>query len=153
MLNKMATLKNELQKAVEGLKPIQSFNIIFFQDQKCVALDNDAMVPATPDNKRKAYAFLDNVTTSGTTDPIPGLTLAFSQHPQLVYLLTDGDFPDNKAVKAKIAELNHDHKTKINTIAFVNNPDTDTEFLALLEDIAKSNGGTFRHVAENELTQ
>ena len=74
MLNKMATLKNELQKAVEGLKPIQSFNIIFFQDQKCVALDNSSMVPATPDNKRKAYAFLDNVTTSGTTDPIPGLT-------------------------------------------------------------------------------
>ncbi len=107
----------------------------------------------TPAHKRNAYKFLDDVTTSGTTDPIPGLTLAFAQHPQLVYLLTDGDFPDNKAVKEKIKELNRDHKVKINTIAFVNNQDTDTDFKALLSDIAKESGGTYKYVAENELNQ
>jgi hypothetical protein len=153
MLNKMATLKNELEKAVGGLKPIQTFNIIFFQDEKCVALDKAELISATSANQRNAYKFLDDVTTSGTTDPIPGLTLAFGQHPQLVYLLTDGDFPDNKAVKAKIAELNHDHRVKINTIAFVNNQDTDTDFLTLLDDIAKESGGKFKKVAENELNQ
>jgi hypothetical protein len=153
MLNKMASLKDQLQKAVGGLKPIQSFNIVFFQDQKCVALDKSQLISADATNKRNAYKFLDDVTTSGTTDPIPGLTVAFAQHPQLVYLLTDGDFPDNKAVKAKIAELNHDHKVKINTIAFVNSQDTDTDFLALLQEIAKESGGTFKHVAENELNQ
>jgi hypothetical protein len=153
MLNKMASLKDQLQKAVGGLKPIQSFNIIFFQDERCVALDKNQLISADATSKRNAYKFLDDVTTSGTTDPIPGLTLAFGQHPQLVYLLTDGDFPDNKAVKDKIKELNHDHKVKINTIAFVNNQDTDTDFLTLLSDIAKESGGTFKHVAENELNQ
>jgi hypothetical protein len=42
---------------------------------------------------------------------------------------------------------------KINTIAFVNDKDTDTAFVTLLETIAKENGGTFKHVAENELNQ
>ncbi len=46
MLNKMATLKSELQKAVAGLKVVQSFNIIFFQDEKCVALDKNQLIYA-----------------------------------------------------------------------------------------------------------
>ena len=154
MLGKMAAFKNELQKAVEGLEPVQSFNIVFFQDQRCAALDNSSMVPATPDNKGKAYYFLDDVTTTKVTDPMPGLTLAFGQHPQLVYLLTDGDFPDNKAVEAKINELNRDHKTKVNTIAYHSgNGDPDDEFVAVLQQIAKENGGSYRRVSENDLTQ
>ena len=152
MLNKVATLKNELQNSIAALGPGQSFNVIFMQDQKCVALGRNAQVAATAENKRRAYAFLDNVTISGTTDPIPGLTLAFARHPQLLYLLTDGDFPDNKAVQTKVAELNRDRKTKVNTIAFVNKSDTDTEFLTLLEGIAKANGGVFRRVEEEKLS-
>ena len=135
------------------LGPNQSFNIIFFQDERCVALVERASSPPASEAKRNAYKFLDDVTTSGTTDPLPGLTLAFGQHPQLVYLLTDGDFPDNKAVKAKIAALNADHKVKVNTIAFVNDQDTDTEFLELLKEVAADSGGKYKHVAENKLSQ
>jgi hypothetical protein len=88
-----------------------------------------------------------------TTDPIPGLKLAFEQHPQLIYLLTDGDFPDNKAVRDLILKLNDDHKVKINTIAYTNNPGTDSDFFTLLQQIARENSGFYRHVAENELNQ
>ena len=48
MLNKMATLKDELNKAVVGLRPIQSFDIIFYQDVK-VEQFQKTMVPATPE--------------------------------------------------------------------------------------------------------
>jgi uncharacterized membrane protein YgcG len=153
MLNKMANLKDQLQMAVAALGPNQSFNIVFFQDEKCVALTSEELIAAGPDAKRSAYKFLDDVTTSGPTDPIPGLKLAFKQHPQLIYLLTDGDFPDNKAVKDTIRKLNAGHKATVNTIAFVTYQDTDTDFIELLREIAKESGGRFKHVVENKLNR
>jgi hypothetical protein len=152
MLNKMASLKLELSKAVTALKPNQSFGITFFHETRCMAFET-SLVAATPQNKRKASGFLEDITCGGTTDPIPGIEQAFRQQPQLIYLLTDGDFPNNAAVLAKIRELNKDKRVKINTIAFVDSSDSDTAFLDLLKTIAKENGGTFKHIAEEELQQ
>lgn len=108
---------------------------------------------ATPENRRKALRFLDGVTTGGTTDPVPALELAFRQRPQLVYLLTDGNFADNAAVARRIDQLNAGRMTRVNTIAFVGDDDTDREFLDTLQQIAGDNGGTFRHVRESELRE
>ena len=86
---------------------------------------------------------------------MPGVTVAFQRQPDLIYILTDGDFPDNAAFEKKVKELNkpgpNGKKIKVNTIAFVNDKDTDTAFLSMLERVANENGGVFRHVAENEL--
>ena len=154
MISKFASLKNELNKAISGLKVIQGFNIIFFQDNSALAMNKGGLAAANPENKRQAYKFLDDVTTTSTSDPLPGLKIAFQNAPELMYILTDGDFPDNEAVLAEIRKLNAGpKKVKINTIAFVNDKDTDTAFVTLLETIAKENGGTFKHVAENELNQ
>jgi hypothetical protein len=152
MISKFASLKNQLTNAIEGLKAIQSFSVIFFQDNNALALDKDSLVIANQDNKRKAYSFLDNVTTSSTSDPMPGIRMAFKQAPELVYLLTDGDFPDNKLVLAEIRKLNSSHKVHINTIAFVNEKDTETDFKDLLQTIAKENGGTYKLVNEQDLS-
>jgi len=73
------------------------------------------------------------------------------QKPELIYILTDGDFRDNQAVLKRIGELNRDRKAHVNTIAFVNDSDTDTAFLELLQQIARENGGTFKHVREGDL--
>jgi hypothetical protein len=153
MISKMASLKNELTKAITGLKAVQQFNVIFFQDNNALVLNKDGMMMASQDNKRSAYKYLDDVTTTSTSDPLPALRVAFKQQPQLIYLLTDGDFPDNKAVLEEIRKLDKDKKVKVNTIAFVNDKDTDTDFIPLLQSIAKETGGTFKHVAENELNQ
>jgi hypothetical protein len=40
---------------------------------------------------------------------------------------------------------------KVNTIAFVSEADTDTAFMKLLEQIAKENGGVYKHVKESDL--
>ena len=90
-------------------------------------------------------------TTAGQTDPIPALELAFKQKPQLIFLLTDGDFPDNNAVLSRCRELNKDHTVKINTIAFVGDSDNDVEFMKVLTDIAKENGGLFKKVSQDEV--
>ena len=153
MLNKFSTLRRELARAVQGLKPIQSFDIIFFQDQTKAgfAALSQNLVMATPENKLKVDTYLGTVIPRGSTNPLPGLDLAFKQRPDLIYLLTDGDFPDNKAVLERINLLNKDHRVKINTIAFVAESDTDTDFMALLKKIAQDSGGVYRFVKEGDL--
>jgi hypothetical protein len=155
MIEKMSPLKNELKKAIDVLKPIQGFSVIFFADpdEKPKALAS-TMLMASPDNKRRAYDFLENVTAAGATDPIPGLELALKGKPQLIYLLTDGDFPDNDAVLKRLRELNSGpHPAKINTIAFVNGRDkqADQSFEKVLQQIAKENGGVFKRVSVQDV--
>lgn len=150
MLPKFATLKTELVKAIQGLAPSQSFSVVFFNEGPAHVFSRELLV-ANPENKLHADNFLEDVTPRGTTDPLPGLDAAFREKPELVYLLTDGDFPDNDAVLARIRQLNHDKRVKINTIAFVGEADTDTAFMALLKKIADENGGVYRYVRQDEL--
>ena len=150
MLAKFASLRLELSRAVQSLKPSQSFAITFFGDKQYQSL-NPQLLIANPENKVRALNFLEDVVARGPTEPLPALELAFKQKPQLIFLLTDGDFPDNDAVLSRIRQLNRDRAVKINTIAFVNEGDTDTEFIHLLKQIADENGGTYRHVTQDDL--
>ena len=68
--------------------------------------------------------------------------------PQLIYMLTDGDFPDNNRVIEEIRKLNKDKKVKINTIAFM---DRGEQYEKLLKQIADENGGLFKFVSDAEL--
>jgi hypothetical protein len=147
MMNKFDTLRQELRKAADGLKPIQSFDIIFFSEDTFVALDKQLML-ATPEVKRKAYDFLEKTAPHGSSDPIPGLKAAFAAQPQLIYMLTDGDFPNNAQLLEELRKLNKDKKVKINTIAFM---DRGEEYEKLLKQIADENGGLFKFVSDTEL--
>lgn len=148
MMTKFDTLRQELRKAADGLKPIQSFDIIFFSEDNFVALDNKSLLLATPETKRKAYDFLDKTAPHGSSDPIPGLRAAFATNPQLIYMLTDGDFPNNNQVLEELRKLNKDKKVKINTIAFM---DRGEEYEKLLKQIADEHGGLFKFVSDTEL--
>ena len=153
MINTFGSLKEQLTRSIQGLKSVQGFNVVFFQDEKCVAL-GEGLLFATPENKNKAFKWLEEQTTTGTTNPIPGIELAFRNRPQLIYLLTDADFPDNNAVKNAIQRLNTGRQTRINTIIFVpgdGDDEASASFKDLMKVIAKDNGGVFAHVKENEL--
>jgi hypothetical protein len=152
MLNKFATLRRQLANALTALRPTQSFSVIFFQGTGCLSFNHDGLVMATPENKLKAINFLeDKVIPRSETEPIAGLELAFRQKPELIYLLTDGDFPNNDLVRQRIGELNKGRAIKINTIAFVSDADTETAFKQLLQTIARENGGVYRLVKESDV--
>lgn len=146
-------LKIELKKAVEGLYPIQAFNIIFFQEGDAASLSKTLLV-ANPNNKQKAYQYLQDVRERAMSDPLKSLKLAFAQQPQLIYLLTDGAFDDNDAVINEIRKLNAAKKTHINTIAFFS-PEQQTAERKACEDvlrtIASENGGQFKVVYTTDL--
>jgi hypothetical protein len=149
MLQKFDVLKRELSRGVHRLDPTQSFNLIFFQEENCVRLAA-AMVPATPDAKNKVDRFLDTIIPRAETNPIPALDAAFALKPELIFLLTDGDFPDNQAVLDYVARHDANRKLRINPLAFVNEKDKDTDFTAVLMEIAKRSGGTYRFLREGD---
>jgi hypothetical protein len=151
MLSKLEPLKVELSKAVMSLRPIQAFNVIFFRSEPTPQSFAGDLIAATPEGKARAIRFLGDVMASGPTDPIPGIDLAFRQKPEMIFLLTDGDFPDNDAVLARIRLLNKEHKVRMNTIAFVGPADTDVKFKELLKTIATENGGNYRCVSPDDL--
>ena len=149
MMNKFDGLRLELHKSIDKLVPSQSFNVIFFQEDKAASIDKGLIV-ANPESKRKAYDFLEKTSAHGTTDPISAMKLAFDQNPQLIYLLTDGDFDQvgNEAVEKYIAERNANKQVKISTIAFVSRGE---EYEKVLKRIADQNGGIFKYVSDEEL--
>jgi hypothetical protein len=157
MLNMFDSLRVEIRKSVDNLKAIQAFNIIFFQEQGFSTPDKASLMLATADNKRKAFDFLDKMYVKGETNPIPALEVAFRQGPELIYLLTDGDFngPGNDTVVKYCAEKTKDGKCKINTIAFIGKDEKDNpqdlEFVKALQTIAKNSGGKFRHVTDEDM--
>jgi hypothetical protein len=149
MTTKFDALRTEIRKAIDGLRPSQEFDIVFFSEDGFVALDKQLLY-ALPENKRRAYEFLDSVPTRGSSDPRQGLRAAFATKPELIYMLTDGDFPDNAAVLNEVAKLKAKQGTMVNTIAFM---DRGESYEKLLQDIAKATGGVFRFVSEADLSQ
>jgi von Willebrand factor type A domain len=150
MMEKMPALKLELSKKVTSLRPWQEFSITFFQDERPMSLSPSLLI-ATPGNKHAAQMFLDDVTTIGTTDPIPGIKQAFAERPKIMFLLTDGDFPNNDAVLAEIRSLEKQQHVVIHTIAFVGGGDNDVKFIDLLKQVAQETGGTFKKVNADAL--
>jgi hypothetical protein len=146
-------LKQEITKAVDQLKPIQRYNVIFFQEGAAVSVAQ-TLLPAIPSNKVKTYDFLKKVSLGANSDPISGLQLAFRQKPQLIFLLTDGAFADNQAVIDEIAKLNADKSVHVNTIAFFSGSSSDSDRIAcenVLRTIAADNGGKFTTVMVSDL--
>jgi hypothetical protein len=153
MIPKFGLLRRELQKAIDGLRHIQRFSITFYADKKAIAFENGNLVYATDENKRKAAKWLDDIFPSGQTDPLPSLDIAFKGKPDLLYMLTDGEFDNNKQVMDRVAALNKDRRTRVNTIAFIDKEAdraSDT-FIKFLTALADQNGGKFKQVTTDQL--
>jgi len=143
MMDNFDTLKNELCFAVARLKPVQAFNVIFFQDGDAATVSTNGLLMANPANKQRAFTFLDDTSLGSNSDPIPGLKLAFKQNPEMIWLLTDGEFPNNAEVLSCIRMLNRDKSVAINTIAFAGAGEEDELYVKTLRQIASENGGAF----------
>ena len=143
-------LRVELKKSIDGLKPIQAFNVVFYSDDKIFPLSQSGLVVANPDNKRKAYDFIDNQVASGGTQPIPAIKFALAEKPQLMYLLTDGfdQIADFSQVTDAFKQGNPDHAIKINCIYLQS--DDDPKLVQVLKEIAHDNGGLMKIISKND---
>ena len=151
MLDTFDAVRKEMIRSITRLSPAQRFHVIFFATGKPKENPPRRLVPATVENKRIALKFLHEIIPEGQTDPIPALQRAFavlraapgSKKGQLIYLLTDGEFPDNEKVLQEIRRLNAKHTVHINTILHWHH---SPEVMKVLQQIAKENKGTFKFV-------
>jgi hypothetical protein len=146
MVGTVDTLRVALRKSIADLRAPQSFNLVILAGRPIYVLNREGPVEASPAATQRAADFLDRLAPSGEERFPEALDLAFQQKPDVIYLLTDGDFTDNQAVTDLCKKLNSDKKVKINTILFVAGKQSLNEelsFVPILKTIASDSGGHF----------
>lgn len=144
-------LVNELKRAIDPLKPVQFFNVIFFQSDDFTAAFPGGLESANPMHKEETVDFLDNLVVEGSTNPVPALEAAFRMKPELVFFLTDGRFDqlvNYDEVTEAFRRLNENKKVMVNTIQFINRDETAE---GVLRTIAHENGGEYKFVDRDDL--
>jgi hypothetical protein len=157
-------LKTELKRDIANLSPIQQFNIIIFHETKdgkgYDSLPGNKMYMGTPSNKAMAFDFVDNLPFNAANNPIPALEEAFREQPQLVFLLSHGDFnnryntTNNKEVAKKIDDLNAEKRVHVNTILLLGEKRNETErkdLEAIMKKLAEQNGGVYKKFYSDDL--
>ena len=102
------------------------------------------LVSATDRTKEMAFEFIEGIIAEGETDPSKALERAFAVRPELVYLLTDGEF--DRTIVGLVGRLNAAAKVKVHTIAFRYRLGEK-----VLKEIADGNGGNYKFVPGEDL--
>ena len=147
MTSRIARADAEIRKALDGLRPDETFDLIAFNDT--VHPFDQALAQATPGMVHQASSFLDTLQVGDGTNLEDALTAALSiPDVNEVVLLTDGVPTVGETDFGKLARLirrrNRNH-ARISAVGMVGkNPDgTDDTFEAthLLQQIAADSGG------------
>ncbi|MBI4581389.1 MAG: hypothetical protein HY718_16930 [Planctomycetes bacterium] len=136
----------EMQDSIRDLLPTQEFHMVLAMPREIREFEPRRLVPANARYKGMAYDFMRviaGVPKPGKADPIEAMRRAFAARPELIYFLTDGDYPDVESdLESTLKELNRAGDVKITVIGF----DPSPAPRALLERIARTNGGHCRFV-------
>lgn len=130
---KWELVKKELLLTVNALPPKAAIDVVLFNDEI-----HAFGQWASPANHSLLEAWLNQQTVEGNTDPIPALDYAFRANPDVMFLLTDGEFQDTPRVANTIRALNENRRIPVNVITLSGiNPYN-------LENIADANNGSFK---------
>ena len=137
-------VKFELKRSIRELDEADEFHVVFYSSGPPLEMPTRRLVNATEWNKQLAFEFVDGIFAQGETDPSKALEQAFAVGPELIYLLTDGEF--DRSVVNLVKRLNADKCVMVHTIGFLYRTGEE-----VLKKIAEQNGGTYRFVAEADL--
>ena len=129
----------ELALAVSKLRPDQQVYVVFFNEGPVPLFKHDRapeLGVAAPLAKCDIISQLTSMKANGGTYPEPALAMAASLNPDVIFLLSDGQF--DPLSSRTLAFLTH-QKIKVNTIAF-----ESPEGAHVLSQIAQDTGGTYR---------
>jgi DNA-directed RNA polymerase subunit RPC12/RpoP len=154
MIDTFEFVKREILKSVSRLQEVQDFHVILFADGPPIENTPKRLVPAQYAYKDELAQWIADKRPSGQTDPVPALERAFSvlakadesRPGKLIYLLTDGVFPDNDAVLKAIRARNRGKKILINTFLYGARP---AEAEDVMKEIAQQNGGRYTYVSSD----
>jgi hypothetical protein len=152
MLSVFPMVKQQLMESISHLQPVQAFNIIVFHEDESdlATMSKSGLLMANPDNKIAAGKFTDEQGAMGGTDPIPGIKLAFTQKPDLVYVLTDGfDNVDSFQAIIDLFKNSNTSHAKVDAIMLKHGDDPNLEHV--LKAITDDAHGTFKIIDEKDL--
>jgi len=142
-------LQRELMRAIGSLDETQYFSVLWFNEGKAEEMSS-RLIPANIANKRRAFEIIKRIVPSGQTEPLDAIRRGLGYNPDVMFLLSDGDFgEDNEVILRTIRLRNRKERTIINTILFVY--DTMGEGERILRSIAEENGGTYKHVTQQDI--
>lgn len=145
----------ELMSSVESLQPHQEFYVVLFSTGLRRMFDDRSPISkpikATPENKSRLRSWLANVRADGGTDPRKSLNLAYKMRPDAIFMLSDGEFRDEKkddspkSLEIAKEQMANNNGVQINSIAF-----EDQRSKANMKELADATGGQFRFVRVND---
>ena len=144
MTDSIDYVKFELKRSIGELGEEKEFHIVFYSSGPPVEMPTRRLVNATDRNKQLAFEFIDGIIPQGETDPSKALERAFDVKPELVYLLTDGEF--DKAIVGLVKQRNTGGQVTVHTIGFLYRMGEQ-----VLKQIAEENGGNYKFVSEKDL--
>ena len=156
----------ELSKLVDGLNANTLFGLVPFARQ--VGTFRDYMIAATARNKSEAREWIvKNVRSSRKAtqlnfeeDGIQGaLTVAFQMEPEVIFIISDGDFQRSKTAKVSAGDVpwediektlrslarEYGIKPRIHFVGFK----VDSEAASAIQKITRRYGGEFRSFGQN----
>ena len=154
MVDTFDLVRLEMLRSIGRLRETQMFHIILFAEGRPIENAPRKLIPATRKSKKDAATFLADVTPETQTDPVPALNRAFAvlrgakKRGKLVYLLTDGVFPDNNKVLETIkSQDSGSNKVYVNTFLYGTKPPAAVD---VMTKIAEMTGGRYTFVRHEQ---
>ena len=155
-------LKRELKRSIGMLTSEQDFVVFIFYSVGDEASQfrtesfMPKMIPATPENKRKFFSWIDAKRPRGRTEPMQAVRRALALDPEAVFFFSDGMFDER--VVSQISEENQKVRAQFHCLVFDELLLTDTSGLPRLTDgaqrlirIADQNHGKAKVVTGKDL--
>ena len=147
---KLARAKHELLRSLEQLPADARFQIILF-NRSVETLNSDngmTLLPANPENRRRAAQFLSSALSEGGTRALPALKRALTLKPDVIFFLSDAEDMSDRDVR-EITHINAG-RTEIQVVVLEEgHHDNQNSVLSML---AHSNRGKLRSVAESSMS-
>jgi hypothetical protein len=137
----------ETTRLVDALKPIQAFDVAYYQDGK-VRWMNSKLVEATAEQKAAASKFLATFRPEGSGgDPTAALRGAYALKPNVIYFATAGDLKDPVAVARLMRELDPTGRVRVAVVGLAHDDPKADRALAQMVEATKADYRKFEPVA------
>jgi hypothetical protein len=146
--NRIGNAKNELKKTVTGLPTTTQFNVVAYNST--LIPWHRALQPVNDTTKKNVSNWINRLKAEDSTHTYDALKTAMDQHPEAIYLLTDGKPTGGTLVNPAdileaIKQTNKYRRTTIHVIGLDPGP-PDGVFSKFLEELAAQNWGQYRRV-------
>ncbi len=149
----LAAAKSQLVGSLELLRPVNQFQILFFNHRLTVfdATGGQGRVAfASQDNKSRAEHFVSRINADGGTDRFASLEHAADLAPDVLFFLTDADDPMTAYELNKSIEWFQRSATAVQAIEFGRGPSKGRR--NFLTELSDATGGGYRYVDTTALS-